>query len=278
MYMGYMPLPSITVDSSGVPTAAWVANLSGAPLPIQASRLGPTAPSAPATPIAVAGNAQATVTVAAGSGNGGTPTSYTVTAVEDNAKTCTVTGVSGSCEVTGLANGTSYTFKATATNDGGTSGLSAASSAVIPQAPATPPATAPATPEAPSTSASNASTGTPSATNATTPALNQRAPQQQNGVLTTTGVVPDGATRVIQIASGGSAQMAQMAFGARAMTRVTANCPISSNGGTRTYTCRARLGAGTWTITTQAKAGSKVIAQSVKSVRVKATTRTAVTG
>jgi nitrogen fixation protein FixH len=72
--------------------------------------------------------------------------------------------------------------------------------------------------------------------------------------------------------------MAQMAFGAHATARVTNTCKITTTGSTRTYTCKARLGAGTWTLTTQAKAGARVIAQSVRRVTVKASTRTAVTG
>jgi len=93
-----------------------------------------TVPGTPGTPTAVAGNAQATVTVSAPT-SGGTPTSYTVTASPGGA-TCTVTGASGSCTVTGLTNGTAYTFTSTATNSGGTSAsASAASNSVTPVAP-----------------------------------------------------------------------------------------------------------------------------------------------
>ena len=93
-----------------------------------------TVPGTPGTPTAVAGNAQATVTVSAPT-SGGTPTSYTVTASPGGA-TCTVTGASGSCTVTGLTNGTAYTFTSTATNNGGTSAsASAASNSVTPAAP-----------------------------------------------------------------------------------------------------------------------------------------------
>ena len=96
----------------------------------------PSAPGTPGTPTAVAGNAQATVTISAGSG--GAATTYTVTAVQDNTKTCTVTAPATSCTVSGLTNGTSYTFTSTATNVMGTSSVSAASSAVIPGPPGVP--------------------------------------------------------------------------------------------------------------------------------------------
>ena len=87
------------------------------------------APSAPGIPTAVAGDGQATVTVSAPSGI--TPTGYTVTAVQDTTKTCTVTGASGSCTVTGLTNGTGYTFTSVAINGDKSSTASVASTPAI---------------------------------------------------------------------------------------------------------------------------------------------------
>jgi len=91
------------------------------------------APGVPLQPTVVSGDEQVTVSVAAGSG--GTPASYTVSAspqVGGVTKTCTVTVPATSCIVTGLTNGTAYTFTATATNTTGTSAASAASAAVTP--------------------------------------------------------------------------------------------------------------------------------------------------
>ena len=87
------------------------------------------APSAPGIPTAVAGDGQATVTVSAPSGI--TPTGYTVTAVQDGTKTCTVTGASGSCTITGLTNGTGYTFTSVAINGDKTSTASGASTPAV---------------------------------------------------------------------------------------------------------------------------------------------------
>ncbi len=75
----------------------------------------------PATPTVAIGNTKITVTVAAGTATdgivGGAPASYTVTASPAvSGGTCTVDGASGFCDVTGLKNGTAYTFTATATN------------------------------------------------------------------------------------------------------------------------------------------------------------------
>ena len=90
------------------------------------------APNTPGTPTAVAGDARATITVTAPT-SGVTPDGYTVTAVEETGKTCTVTGASGSCIITGLTNGSSYTFTSVALNGDKTSASpSAASSPVTP--------------------------------------------------------------------------------------------------------------------------------------------------
>jgi hypothetical protein len=104
----------------------------------------PAIPGKPIAPTANAGNGNAVVNVAAGSG--GSPTSYQVTSTPGDF-TCTVTGFSGNCTIGGLTNGTSYTFSATAINASGTSEASAASNAVTPVAPVKPTTTtvAPAT-------------------------------------------------------------------------------------------------------------------------------------
>ncbi len=91
------------------------------------------APGIPPAPTGVRGNGQVTVSVAAGTG--GTPVTYSVSAspqVGGVTKTCTVTVPATSCIVTGLTNGTAYTFTVTATNATGTSAASAASAAVTP--------------------------------------------------------------------------------------------------------------------------------------------------
>ena len=72
------------------------------------------APGAPLAPTAVASDRSAIVTVAAGSG--ATPTGYTVYVNGDVSKNCVVTGSSGNCTVSGLTNGTAYTFYAVAQN------------------------------------------------------------------------------------------------------------------------------------------------------------------
>ncbi len=97
----------------------------------------PPVPSAPLNPAATAGNAQAIVSWNAPV-SGGPFTLYTVTAVEDPSKTCTATPPNTSCTVTGLANGSTYTFKVSAANANGTGADSAASNAVTPAAPPVP--------------------------------------------------------------------------------------------------------------------------------------------
>jgi hypothetical protein len=96
-----------------------------------------TAPGTPPAPTVVAGTAKVTATVAAGT-SGGAPATYTVKAYAVDgtvAGTCTVTGDSGSCEVTPLTGGSTYTVKATAKNTAGDSGESVESSPVTVVAP-----------------------------------------------------------------------------------------------------------------------------------------------
>jgi hypothetical protein len=89
-----------------------------------------TIPDAPTIGTATGGNGEATITFSAPSSNGGSAiTSYTVTS---NTGGFTATGGSSPLVVTGLTNGTTYTFTVTATNTNGTSTSSIASNSVVP--------------------------------------------------------------------------------------------------------------------------------------------------
>jgi hypothetical protein len=91
-----------------------------------------TAPGAPTAVTAAAGNAQATVSFTAPVSNGGAAiTGYTVTSTPGG---ITATGTASPITVTGLTNGTAYTFTVTATNSAGTGAASGASGSVTPVA------------------------------------------------------------------------------------------------------------------------------------------------
>jgi hypothetical protein len=91
-----------------------------------------TVPTAPLTVTATRGTGQAHVSWAAPISNGGNAIiGYTVTS-SPGGKTCTSAGLS--CWVTGLTNGTPYTFTVRATNNAGTGIPSTASTAVTPSA------------------------------------------------------------------------------------------------------------------------------------------------
>ena len=92
----------------------------------------PTLPGAPTGATAIRGDKQATVSWTAPADTGHSPiTGYTVTSTPGN-KTTTVSGLASSAIVTGLTNGTSYTFTVKASNVAGPGAASAPSNAVIP--------------------------------------------------------------------------------------------------------------------------------------------------
>jgi hypothetical protein len=93
----------------------------------------PTVPDPPTGVAATAGNAQASVHWTAPASDGGSPiTGYTVTSIPDGLTASTVGATSAT--VTGLTNGTSYTFTVTANNLNGPSSPSAPSNSVVPTA------------------------------------------------------------------------------------------------------------------------------------------------
>lgn len=95
-------------------------------------------PATPLPPVAVAGDGRARVTVTPGSGGSDTPLRFRVRSVPEG-KECIVSGaVGGTCAVTLLTNGTSYTFKVLAEGSYANSPYSAPSNAVIPGTPPAP--------------------------------------------------------------------------------------------------------------------------------------------
>jgi hypothetical protein len=100
---------------------------------------GATVPSAPAQPTAVAGDAEATVTWVAPADGGAAIDHYVVTPTKDGVAQTPITtsDTSTSRVVTGLVNGSSYTFTVKAHNALGDGPASPASAAVVPTSPDT---------------------------------------------------------------------------------------------------------------------------------------------
>ena len=126
----------ITIDRLG---NLYVSNFNGdtvSKIIPSGGEIAPAPPDTPAAPTAAAGDGEATVTVPANPTDAryGTPSSYTVSAVGDSSKTCTVTPPATSCEVTALSNGTSYTFTARANLNSWQTASSGPSAAVVPTA------------------------------------------------------------------------------------------------------------------------------------------------
>ena len=131
---GATPNPTTSTGPNTPWLAATVVFKTAAPAP------PPTAPATPGAPSATAGDGQAIVNWTAPDDGGSTITKYTVTPFIGSAaqapKDVTGSPAATSTTMTGLTNGTAYTFKVSATNAVGTSNDSAASNAVTPvQAP-----------------------------------------------------------------------------------------------------------------------------------------------
>ena len=128
------------VPTYAAPNPRWTVDITGG---------GSTVPGAPTAVSATAGNASASVSWTAPASNGGSAiTNYTATS-SPGGLTCT--SATSPCTVSGLTNGTPYTFTVTATNAKGTGAASAASTAVTPQA------SAPGAPTGVTATAGNAS-------------------------------------------------------------------------------------------------------------------------
>ncbi len=135
----------VTITATANPSSTftgWSGACTGTQPACQVSMTGPQSvtanfiegfpPGAPTIISVTAGNGQATVSFTAPISNGGnTIASYTVTSSPGN---ITATGAGSPITITGLTNGTAYTFTVTATNAAGAGSASASSSTVIPLA------------------------------------------------------------------------------------------------------------------------------------------------
>jgi len=114
---GYTSRPLPTGLSAGMYRARVFSNAIASNAYTFELRAAVAAPGAPRNVTATPGNAQVTIAWQHPAG-GATPASYTVTA-EPGGMSCTVQYPATSCTVTGLANGTAYTFTVTADAEGG---------------------------------------------------------------------------------------------------------------------------------------------------------------
>jgi len=185
----------------------------------------PAPPETPAAPSATAGDGSATVTVPANQADRryGAPSSYTVTAVEDPARSCTVTPPSTSCQVTGLSNGTAYTFTARANLNTWQTGASNASGSVTPTATPTP------APD-PTPTPTPDPTPTPAAT-VTVASVKQNVTRK--GAYITSKVTASGAGTITQQATTGSRKLKRWCRVTKRTTAAgahTLKCNLGSKG------------------------------------------------
>ena len=122
---------NILLTATGTPTVAGIHTFTLNTTPnCNFNRTTITIPGAPTIPVATAGNAQASIAFVAPVANGGSAiTGYTVTSSPGS---FTSTGTSSPLIVTGLTNGTAYTFTVIASNAAGNSVASTASAAITP--------------------------------------------------------------------------------------------------------------------------------------------------
>jgi YVTN family beta-propeller protein len=130
---GWVQAPAISVGSPGTRYVSVYMREDGVAVDaiyLTNNASAPPVPDAPTIGTATAGNAQATVSFTAPASNGGPViTGYTVIS---NPNGITATGTASPITVTGLVNGTAYTFTVTAANSLGSGAASAASNSVTP--------------------------------------------------------------------------------------------------------------------------------------------------
>ena len=123
---------SVQVDAVGG-TATTTYTVTGSPAP-----LPPRAPGAPSGVVAVAGDGSASVSWVGPSDSGSFPVSAYEATSSPGGRSCLVGAPAVTCVVSGLVNGTGYTFTVRALNGAGWGGSSAPSDAVTPRALARP--------------------------------------------------------------------------------------------------------------------------------------------
>ena len=137
---------SVTVPSAASGTVEAVATLAGgATLSLGNVTIGSDVPPPPAIPaaaptdvVATPGDAAASVSWSAPVSSGTYPVSHYLATSSPGGRTCLVVASARTCEVTGLANGTAYTFMVKALTGAGWSADSSPSNVVVPRASAKP--------------------------------------------------------------------------------------------------------------------------------------------